>query len=165
MALKTYIEMDLFQIIFLLFIGVIVLIALLFASEHYIAAWIIIALVVGVGYLIFKFFAWSLEHAFRNKYPLDYLMNIGWVVKKFEEAGFERGEYIQPGSDSPGISMDKNNVKVSITLNANNHPYKIECIDANGNKLFAVSEEHTGTSEQIVNDVIKSLRKSSILRI
>ena len=53
--------------------------------------------------------------------------------------------------------MEKNNIKVAIMLNANNHPYKIECIDANGNKLFAISEEQTGTSEQIVNDVIKSL--------
>lgn len=149
--------MDLFQIIFLLFIGVIVLIALLFASEHYIAAWIIIALVVGVGYLIFNFFAWSLEHAFRNKYPLDYLMNIGWVVKKFEEAGFERGDYIQPGSDYPGIYMEKNNIKVAIMLNANNHPFKIECIDTNENKLFSVCEEHSETTEQIVDDVIKTM--------
>ena len=149
--------MDLFQIIFLLFIGVIVLIPLLFARGHYIAAWIIIALVVGVGYLIFKFFAWSIEYGFRNKYPLDYLRNIGWVVKKFQKAGFERGEYIQPGSDYPGIYMEKNNIKVAIMLDANDYPYKIECIDANGNKLFSVNEKPTETIEQIVDDVIKTM--------
>ena len=149
--------MDLFQIIFLIFLGILVLVVWLLVGKHYIAAGIIVAIVVGIGYLLFKFFAWSLEYGFRNKYPLDYLRNIGWVAKKFQEAGFERGEYIQPGSDYPGIYMEKNNIKVAIMLDANDYPYKIECIDANGNKLFSVNEKPTETIEQIVDDVIKSL--------
>ncbi len=149
--------MDLFQIIFLIFLGFVALVAWLAAGEHYIVAGIIVAIVVGIGYLLFRFFAWSLEYGFRNKYPLDYLRNIGWVTKKFHEAGFICGEYISPGTDYPGIYMEKDDTKVSIMLKADKFPYKIECIDANGVKRFSIDEKPTETTEQIVDDVIKSM--------
>ena len=67
---------------------------------------------------ILLFFGEALESGFRNQYQLDYMGNLCWIVKVFEDKGFVRGPYIEPGSKKPGIKMfnPKNTQYVSIYL-------------------------------------------------
>lgn len=76
-------------------------------------------ILVGIGiisiiwwiYKFFKsllnFFGNALEAGFRNQLPNDYLRSLSFVTRFFEGHGFERDELIHPGSDKPGIRMQK----------------------------------------------------------
>lgn len=122
----------------------------------------IIFVVIALGFILFRVtallvltFGW--KSAMRQKYPLDYLYVIGWVVRRFESVGFKKGDYIDPGTDFPGVYMALGNTTVSIMLKADKNPYKIYCLDSNGGELFSISDEQTETNEQEVDRVISSL--------
>lgn len=78
-------------------------------------------LIGGVIWLFLWFVGSAIEGGLRNKYPLDYLIQIGWVIDLFRKYGFEESWYIDPGSDMPGVKMKHTaGNKVRIYLDTNN---------------------------------------------
>lgn len=78
-------------------------------------------LIGGVIWLFLWFVGSAIEGGLRNKYPLDYLIQIGWVIDLFRKYGFEESGYIDPGSDMPGVKMKHTaGNKVRIYLDTNN---------------------------------------------
>lgn len=106
--------------------------------KFWIVTGIVIAVLYGIGYLFLKFLASSLEYGFRNKYPLDYLRHISWVISAFEHSNYEKGEFINPGSNLPGIYMLRGDEKISILLKADKFPYEILCYNQDGDKIFHI---------------------------
>lgn len=67
---------------------------------------------ITVIWLIYKAFnglVWLLgalfEAGFRNRYPCDFMMNLGWVVSGMESRGFRQADMIDAGGDNPGVIM------------------------------------------------------------
>ncbi|MDE6329449.1 MAG: hypothetical protein K2L83_01925 [Muribaculaceae bacterium] len=51
----------------------------------------------------------GLESGFRNQFPLDYLMHLTTEVDYFKEKGYQQIDYVDPGSEQPGVLMQKEN--------------------------------------------------------
>lgn len=74
--------------------------------------------IIYLGYKILTSFGDALEAGFRNQFPTDYLCCLSEVVGLFEQHGFVSGDLINPGSDKPGIKMNKGENNVEIYLDA-----------------------------------------------
>lgn len=140
----------------LIIIAVLALLIWLFIAGHYVIFTLLALVVFGIGYLLVYCFAAATELGMRDRYPFDYLMRIGWVMQKFEIAGYTRGEYIAPGTDFPGVYMKKGDIVLSIILKADTYPYKIVCIDSNNTELLAMDSEKTEETEQIIDNFLKT---------
>ena len=106
-------------------LGVIALIILfgfgiysLIADGH----WIILSIIVLGIILTVIFFIFvlgpGLEAGFRNKFPLDYLFHINPEIDFFTSKGFSVKEYLEPGSESPGVVLENNGKIIVIKLDA-----------------------------------------------
>ena len=61
----------------------------------------------------------GLESGFRNQFPLDYLMHLTTEIEFFNKNSYQQIQYIDPGSEQPGILMSKDNLpSIRIILNA-----------------------------------------------
>ena len=104
-------------------IPLILLIAGGIALSIYLQEWILLGLII-LGMVIFGGFIYimamgGLESGFRNRFPLDYLRHLKTEVDFFEEKGFQIINHLDPGSEHPGVLMQKeNSPDVRIILNA-----------------------------------------------
>lgn len=85
--------------------------------------WIIVSLIIIglVATALFFIFILgpSLESGFRNKFPFDYERHLLCEIAFFTDKGYQQVEYIDPGSEHPGILMSReNSPHVKIILNA-----------------------------------------------
>ena len=69
-----------------------------------------------LGKKIFEGMAKGLEAGFRNQFPFDYLISLSWIVQLFKRHGFQEDEYIDAGTDCPGIKMVRGDELVEIYL-------------------------------------------------
>ena len=107
--------LDLLSLFFLI-VGVIALFI-------YLQEWILLGLII-LGMVIFGGFIYimamgGLESGFRNRFPLDYLRHLNVEINFFKEKGFQIINYLDSGSEHPGVLMQKeNSPDVRIILNA-----------------------------------------------
>ena len=93
------------------------------AFAIYFQNWILWGLII-LGMVIFGGFIYimamgGLESGFRNRFPLDYLSHLNVERHFFEEKGFQIINHLDPGSEHPGVLMQKeNSPDVRIILNA-----------------------------------------------
>ena len=104
-------------------IPLILLIAGGIAFSIYLQEWILLGLII-LGMVIFGGFIYimamgGLESGFRNRFPLDYLRHLNVEINFFKEKGFQIINYLDSGSEHPGVLMQKeNSPDVRIILNA-----------------------------------------------
>ena len=104
-------------------IPLILLIAGAIAFSIYLQEWILLGLII-LGMVIFGGFIYimamgGLESGFRNRFPLDYLRHLNVEINFFKEKGFQIINYLDSGSEHPGVLMQKeNSPDVRIILNA-----------------------------------------------
>ena len=104
-------------------IPLILLIAGVIALSIYLQEWILLGLII-LGMVIFGGFIYimamgGLESGFRNRFPLDYLRHMKVEIDFFKEKGFQIINYLDSGSEHPGVLMQKeNSPDVRIILNA-----------------------------------------------
>lgn len=84
--------------------------------------WILLGLII-LCILLFGGFIYlmgmGLESGFRNQFPLDYLMHLTTEIEFFNKNSYQQIQYIDPGSEQPGILMSKDNLpSIRIILNA-----------------------------------------------
>lgn len=99
--------------------------------------WTLTFLVIGLLVLIggFLLIAFSLEAGMRQKFPLDYKMQIHREIAYFESIGFKLTNHLHPGTEKPGVELsNQDSAKVYIWLNApldsTEKYYSIEICDA-----------------------------------
>ena len=88
----------------------------------YFHKWLVLALIIG-SVIIFAGFIYLLvvgmESGFRNQFPFDYEQHLLNEIAFFTNKGYLQVEYIDPGSEHPGILMSReNSPHVKIILNA-----------------------------------------------
>ena len=60
------------------------------------------------------------EAGFRNRYPNDFMMNVGWIISGMESRGYKQAEMIDAGGDNPGVIMknSRTDIEMEIRLRA-----------------------------------------------
>jgi hypothetical protein len=95
--------MEIYQII-LMGIGTITLI------------WLVVKTIKGVLWLLGK----GLESCFREKYPYDFEINLGWVMQEMKSRGYRQVAMMDAGSDNPGVIMinSESGIEMEVRLHA-----------------------------------------------
>ena len=95
--------MEIYQII-LMGIGAITLI------------WIVVKTIKGVFWLLGK----GLESCFREKFPYDFEINLGWVIQEMKSHGYRQAAMMDAGSDNPGVIMinSESGIEMEVRLHA-----------------------------------------------
>ena len=91
--------MEIYQII-LMGIGAITLI------------WIVVKTIKGVFWLLGK----GLESCFREKYPYDFEINLGWVIQEMKSRGYRQTAVLDAGGDYPGIIMKNPGTEIEMEV-------------------------------------------------
>ena len=79
---------------------------------------------VWLSYKVLKGFAWCLDaglaSCFREKYPYDFEINLGWVIKELKFRGYRQAAMMGAGSDYPGVIMKhpESGIEMEIRLRA-----------------------------------------------
>ena len=125
--------MEIYQII-LMGIGAITLI------------WIVVKTIKGVFWLLGK----GLESCFREKYPYDFEINLGWVIQEMKSHGYRQVAMMDAGSDNPGVIMinSESGIEMEVRLHApllTNKGYSI--IVANHSNNTAVVMQDSASDE------------------
>ena len=125
--------MEIYQII-LMGIGAITLI------------WIVVKTIKGVFWLLGK----GLESCFREKYPYDFEINLGWVIQEMKSHGYRQAAMMDAGSDNPGVIMinSESGIEMEVRLHApllTNKGYSI--IVANHSNNTAVVMQDSASDE------------------
>jgi len=78
--------------------------------------WLIYKTIKGALWLLGAF----LEAGFRNRYPNDFMMNLGWIISDMESRGFRQAGMIDSGGDNPGVIMknSRTDIEMEIRLRA-----------------------------------------------
>lgn len=63
--------------------------------------WLVVKLSKACLWLLGEFF----EAGFRNKYPGDFMMHLGWIVSEMETRGYVQANMMDAGSEYPGLLM------------------------------------------------------------
>ena len=125
--------MEIYQII-LMGIGAITLI------------WLVVKTIKGVFWLLGK----GLESCFREKYPYDFEINLGWVMQEMKSRGYRQVAMMDAGSDNPGVIMinSESGIEMEVRLHApllTDKGYSI--IVANHNNNTAVVMQDSASDE------------------
>ena len=125
--------MEIYQII-LMGIGAITLI------------WIVVKTIKGVFWLLGK----GLESCFREKFPYDFEINLGWVIQEMKSHGYRQAAMMDAGSDNPGVIMinSESGIEMEVRLHApllTNKGYSI--IVANHSNNTAVVMQDSASDE------------------
>ena len=125
--------MEIYQII-LMGIGAITLI------------WLVVKTIKGVFWLLGK----GLESCFREKYPYDFEINLGWVIQEMKSHGYRQVAMMDAGSDNPGVIMinSESRIEMEVRLHApllTNKGYSI--IVANHSNNTAVVMQDSASDE------------------
>ena len=125
--------MEIYQII-LMGIGAITLI------------WIVVKTIKGVFWLLGK----GLESCFREKFPYDFEINLGWVIQEMKSRGYRQAAMMDAGSDNPGVIMinSESGIEMEVRLHApllTNKGYSI--IVANHSNNTAVVMQDSASDE------------------
>ena len=125
--------MEIYQII-LMGIGAITLI------------WIVVKTIKGVFWLLGK----GLESCFREKFPYDFEINLGWVIQEMKSHGYRQAAMMDAGSDNPGVIMinSESSIEMEVRLHApllTNKGYSI--IVANHSNNTAVVMQDSASDE------------------
>ena len=91
--------MEIYQII-LMCIGAITLI------------WIVVKTIKGVFWLLGK----GLESCFREKYPYDFEINLGWVIQEMKSRGYRQTAVLVAGGDYPGVIMKNPGTEIEMEV-------------------------------------------------
>ena len=63
--------------------------------------WLVYKIVKGVFWVL----GVGMQSCFRDKYPMDFLFNIEWVVSELKSRGYRKLATMDAGSDNPGVMM------------------------------------------------------------
>jgi hypothetical protein len=74
--------------------------------------WLIYKTIKGALWLLGAF----LEAGFRNRYPNDFMMNLGWIISDMESRGFRQAGMIDSGGDNPGVIMKNSRTDIEMEI-------------------------------------------------
>ena len=74
--------------------------------------WIVVKTIKGVFWLLGK----GLEGCFREKYPYDFEINLGWVIQEMKSRGYRQTAVLDAGGDYPGVIMKNPETEIEMEV-------------------------------------------------
>ena len=74
--------------------------------------WIVVKTIKGVFWLLGK----GLESCFREKYPYDFEINLGWVIQEMKSRGYRQTAVLDAGGDYPGVIMKNPGTEIEMEV-------------------------------------------------
>ena len=130
--------MEIYQIV-LMVIGAITLI------------WLAYKTIKGIFWLL----GVGLESCFREKFPYDFEMNLGWVIKEMKSRGYKQTATMDAGSDYPGVIMKnlETEIEMEVRLRApllTNKGYSIIVANHNDNTAIVVQDSASDVNKRLL---------------
>ena len=135
--------MEIYQII-LMCIGAITLI------------WIVVKTIKGVFWLLGK----GLESCFREKYPYDFEINLGWVIQEMKSRGYRQAAMMDAGSDNPGVIMinSESGIEMEVRLHApllTNKGYSIIVANHSNNTAVVMQDSSSDENKRFLSKYLE----------
>ena len=135
--------MEIYQII-LMGIGAITLI------------WIVVKTIKGVFWLLGK----GLESCFREKYPYDFEINLGWVIQEMKSHGYRQAAMMDAGSDNPGVIMinSESGIEMEVRLHApllTNKGYSIIVANHSNNTAVVMQDSASDENKRLLSKYLE----------
>ena len=130
--------MEIYQIV-LMVIGAITLI------------WLLYKVVKGILWLLEA----GMQSCFREKYPYDFQMNLGWVTEELKFCGYEPTTTIDAGSDYPGVIMrhPETGTEMEVRLRApllTTNGYSIIVANHNNNTAIVMQDSASNENKRLL---------------
>ena len=135
--------MEIYQII-LMGIGAITLI------------WLVVKTIKGVFWLLGK----GLESCFREKYPYDFEINLGWVIQEMKSRGYRQAAMMDAGSDNPGVIMinSESRIEMEVRLHApllTNKGYSIIVANHSNNTAVVMQDSSSDENKRFLSKYLE----------
>ena len=135
--------MEIYQII-LMGIGAITLI------------WLVVKTIKGVFWLLGK----GLESCFREKYPYDFEINLGWVIQEMKSHGYRQAAMMDAGSDNPGVIMinSESGIEMEVRLHApllTDKGYSIIVANHNNNTAVVMQDSASDENKRLLSKYLE----------
>lgn len=118
--------------------------------------WLIYKAINGTFWLLGALF----EAGFRDKFPCDFMMTIGWAVSEMESRGFRQADMIDAGGDNPGIVMKnpRTDVEMEIRLHApllSDKGYCIIVANHNDNTAIVMQDSASEVNKRLLGKFLE----------
>ena len=135
--------MEIYQIV-LMVIGAITLIWLLYKTAK------------GILWLLEA----GMQSCFREKYPYDFQMNLGWIIKEMNARGYEQTSTIYAGGDYPGVIMKhpESGLEMEVRLRApllTNKGYSIIVANHNDNTAIVMQDSASDVNKRLLSKYLE----------
>lgn len=135
--------MEIYQIV-LMVIGAIVLV------------WLFVKLVKGFFWLL----GTCLEAGFREKYPFDFELTLGWVIKELESRGYKQAAMMDAGSDYPGVIMKhpESGIEMEVRLHApllSSKGYSIIVANHDNNTAIVMQNTESDSNKKLLGKYLE----------
>lgn len=97
----------------------------------------------------------GMQSCFREKYPYDYQMNLGWVTEKLKSRGYKQTTTIDAGSDYPGVIMrhSETGTEMEVRIHApllTNKGYSIIVANHDNNTAIVMQESASDDNKRLL---------------
>lgn len=119
---------------------------------------------VWLSYKALKGFVWCLNvglaSCFREKYPYDFEINLGWVIKELKFRGYRQAAMMGAGSDYPGVIMKhpESGIEMEIRLRApllSDKGYSIVVANHNNNTAIVMQDSASDDNKSLLNKYLE----------
>ena len=119
---------------------------------------------VWLSYKALKGFVWCLNvglaSCFRKKYPYDFEINLGWVIKELKFRGYRQAAMMGAGSDYPGVIMKhpESGIEMEIRLRAplfSDKGYSIVVANHNNNTAIVMQDSASDDNKKLLSKYLE----------
>ena len=119
---------------------------------------------VWLSYKALKGFVWCLDaglaSCFREKYPYDFEINLGWVIKDLKSRGYRQAATMGAGSDYPGVIMKhpESGIEMEIRLRApllSDKGYSIVVANHNNNTAIVMQDSASDDNKSLLSKYLE----------
>ena len=119
---------------------------------------------VWLSYKVLKGSIWCLDaglaSCFREKYPYDFEINLGWVIKGLKSRGYRQAATMGAGSDYPGVIMKhpESGIEMEIRLRAplfSDKGYSIVVANHNNNTAIVMQDSASDDNKKLLSKYLE----------
>ena len=119
---------------------------------------------VWLSYKVLIGFIWCLDaglaSCFREKYPYDFEINLGWVIKDMKSRGYRQAATMGAGSDYPGVIMKhpESGIEMEIRLRApllSDKGYSIVVANHNNNTAIVMQDSASDDNKKLLSKYLE----------
>ena len=119
---------------------------------------------VWLSYKVLKGFIWCLDaglaSCFREKYPYDFEINLGWIIKELKSRGYRQAATMGAGSDYPGVIMKhpESGIEMEIRLRAplfSDKGYSIVVANHNNNTAIVMQDSASDDNKSLLSKYLE----------